>query len=87
MVNVGLDHRAVGSQLAPTSDLQATSQGNDMVEQTVQGLRLNQVRPANERRIVGHRLEVDAAELPERETISDERLRLFVAPAVQVLGD
>jgi hypothetical protein len=58
-----------------------------MVEQLVQRLGPNEVRPFDKCRIVGDRIQVDAAELPEREAISDERLRLFVAPAVQVLGD
>src|SRR5207244_286984 len=43
VVNVGCDHSAVDAQFAATSELEAAGLVGDVVEQLVQGLRLDQV--------------------------------------------
>jgi hypothetical protein len=43
------------------------------------------VGPAQQRRVVGHPLEINTAELAQHQAIADEVLDLLVAPAVQAL--
>jgi hypothetical protein len=58
-----------------------------MIQQLVQGLGLNGVRPTDEGGIVWHRLPVDATELAQDQAVPDPLLGLRVAPAVEVFDD
>ena len=81
------DHRAVDAQLAPTRHLQLLSQLGHAIQQAVQRLGLDQVGPAQQRRVVRHRLQSQSAELAQHQAVIDKVLGLLVAPGVQMLDD
>jgi hypothetical protein len=82
-VDVGLDGRGVDAELAAAGHLQRPGQLDHPVVERLDRLRADGVGPADQRGVVGNLLEVDAAELAEREAVVDEVLGLGVAPAVE----
>ena len=87
IMDVRGDDGAIQAQLAAAGDVLLTGQGDDVIEQPLEGRRLNEVGPAQQRGIVGHARRVDAAELAQDEAVADPLLGLFVAPVIQVLDD
>jgi hypothetical protein len=87
MVNIRLHHRGVNPQLAATGHLQRTGQLDHAVVERGDRVGTNEVGPADEGGVVGHRLEIEAAELAQYQAVAHEALSLLVAPVVQALDD
>ena len=56
VMNVGLDHRAIDTQLAPAGHLALAGLLDHVVEQLVQHLWLDQIRPASQGGVIRHLL-------------------------------
>jgi len=80
-------HRAIRAQLATLRHFPFHGQLDDPFIEFLQGLRLNQVCPADQGRVIWHIVEIDPAERSQTQAISHRSLRLFIAVAIQPLHD
>ncbi len=78
---------AVHPQLTPAGHAQLAGQGDHMVQQRLERVRLEQLRPAQQGRVIGHPCQPQAAELPQHQAVADEVFGLGITPAVQPLDD
>jgi hypothetical protein len=85
MMDGGLHHRAVQPQLSPFRDLHLPGQHGDPVDERRQRGRLDGVRPAQQRRAVGHPLEIDPAEPAQHQTVGYPFFRLRETPIEEML--
>ena len=83
--DVALHHRAIRAQLATLRHPALCGQLNDPFLEFLQGLRLNEVRPADQGRVIRHILQIYPAERSQTQAISHRSLRLFIAVAIQPL--
>src|ERR671938_934094 len=81
----GLHHRAVDAQLAPARHFEPSRQRHHTLVEGEEGLWRDEVGPAQQRGVVRHLLQIDAAELAQDQTVGNEVLDLLVAPAVEAL--
>ncbi len=86
-MDVGFDHGAVDAQLASLGYFQLLGQSHDVFKQSRQRFGLNEVRPADQRRVVRHFFQIHPTELPQDQAVTHPLLRLLIAPAIQVLDD
>ncbi len=84
-MNVGFDHRAVGAQLAPASQLEFTGKSAQPPVEQPQRFRLNQISPPQQCLVAADAVKVDPAEPTQNQAIVYESNRVLVAPIVQVL--
>jgi len=82
IADIRLHDGPVDAQLPPARDPRGLRQRHDPVVERGDGARPDEVGPADEGGVVGHRLQVHAAELPQHQTIVDEVLGLGIAPPV-----
>jgi hypothetical protein len=87
MVDRRLHHRAVKAQLPPARHREPARQGDHAVVERDQRRGRDDVGPAQKGGVVGHLLQVDAAELAQDEAVGHEALDLLVAPPVEPLDD
>jgi len=87
MMDRRLHHRAVQPQLPPFRDLHLPRQHGDPVNQRRQRGRLDGVRPAQQRRAIGHPLEIDPAEPAQHQTVGYPPFGLRETPIEEVLHD
>ncbi len=68
-MDVGLNNRAIQAQLATTREVILTGEFDDVVEELLQGVRLDEIGPAQQRGVVRRLLGVEAAELAQDQAI------------------
>src|SRR5215210_5440248 len=83
IMDVGLDHRAVGSELATARNFQRAGQLDGALVERLKRFRPDQVGPADEGCVLGSALQIQATELPQADRITDEMLGLLVASSVE----
>lgn len=81
--DVGLYHRAVGPELTAPRRLVLEGQGYRPLVEAPERLGADQVRPADQRRVVGRGLQVQPAELPQDQRVRDVSLGGLEAPIVE----
>ena len=81
-MNVRLHHRSIRAQLSTFGDFVLQRQLRDPLIEFLQGLGLDQIRPANQRCIIRHSIQIHATELPQCQTVADRLLRLFITVVV-----
>ena len=82
-----LHRRAIDAQSATACDPCLPRQLDDAIIEGMQGRGLDRVRPAQQRRLVGHGLKVHPAEPAQHETVGDTGFGLTIAPVIEVLDD
>lgn len=85
MVDRGLHTGAIDPVLAGAGDLRLLGQLRGAVYQRLQRFQSERLRPAQHGRLVGHLLEIDAAEPTQHQRIGDACDGLGVTPGIQVL--
>src|SRR3972149_6957261 len=81
-MHVRLHHRSIRAQLSTFGDFVLQRQLRDPLIEFLQGLRLDQIRPANQGCVIWHSIQIHATELPQCQTITDHLLRLFITVLV-----
>jgi hypothetical protein len=87
MVNGGLDTGAINAQLARAADLGLLGQPRRAVGEGLEGLRTDGLRPAQQGRLVGHVLEIGAAEPAQDQRIGHPLHGLLVTPRIEMPHD
>ena len=64
-MDIGFDDSAISAEFAATSNAQLVGHVDHMIQQLMQCTGLDEVGPAQEGRIIGYGLPVDAAEVPQ----------------------
>jgi hypothetical protein len=82
VMDISFHDRPIDTPLAATRDLERPRQHDDVIEQVVQGRRLEQVGPAEQGRIIRHGLRIDATELAQDQAIADPALGSLIAPPI-----
>jgi hypothetical protein len=82
-MNGGLNYRAVEPQLVTGGHLEVAGQRNHPLVEHAERHWSDDPGPAQQRRVSGHLLLIDPAELAQHQAVPDEMLEVLVAPTIQ----
>ena len=83
--NIALYHRAIGAQLPPAGYFVLDGQMCDTLVELLQRLRLDQVCPPDESRVVRHTIQIHPAKLPQPQAVAHVPFRFFITIPMQPL--